>query len=95
MDNSNNDRYSINHFAKKTLEILEHHYKNNALIFHRGLCSVSTVKRLIYKSKNNNDVGKNKSRSLATNVFKGVERSVTKRAPNVRSYLNWQYINQE
>ena len=52
--------YSINHFAKKTLEILEHHYKNNALIFYKGLCSVSTVKRLIYKSKNNNDVEKNK-----------------------------------
>ena len=52
--------YSINHFAKKKLEILEHHYENNALIFYRGLCSVSTVKKLIYKSKNNNDVEKNK-----------------------------------
>ena len=51
--------YSINHFAKKTLEILEYHYKNNVFIFYRGLCSVSTVKRLIYKSKNNNDVEKN------------------------------------
>ena len=52
--------YSINHFGKKTLEILEHHYKNNVSIFYRGLCSVLTVKRLIYKSKNNNDVEKNK-----------------------------------
>ena len=59
-DNNNNDRYSINHFAKKTLEILEHHYKNNALIFYRGLCSVSTVKRLFYKRKTDNDVEKNK-----------------------------------
>ena len=50
-NDNNNDRYSINHFAKKTLEILEYVYKNNALIFYRGMCSVSTVYSDLQKQK--------------------------------------------
>ena len=58
-DNNNNDRYSINHFAKKTLEILEHHYKNNALkpclsdlfkeyiILENTTCSVLNLNKLM------------------------------------------------